>query len=190
MFYQCFGLSRLEFQPWQLFTHALVHGNGIHLAMNALLLLGAATHLEWILGWRRLAGILAAGVLAGGLMHLAWSQSLLVGGSGAAFAVLLCLMTLSPESRWLMPFPVSAKNLGRGLIVASAILLMIHPDKGIPGFSQLGEALAKAGLEQVFRTSHSCHLGGALAGWMIARWVMRQRVSLDRLQRDRAKREG
>ena len=134
--------------------------------------------------------VLLAGVLLGGLFHLAFSPNILVGGSGAVFALLLAMTTLSPDSKWLVPFPVSAKNLGRGIISASLLLLLANPNLGIPAFSSLGDYLTDVGFGGLFHISHACHFGGALAGWLLALWVLRNRVSLADLQRDRAKREG
>ena len=175
---------------WQLVSYAFFHSGWVHVAMNAILLLSVGVRLEWMLGRIGYGMVLLGGVLLGGVLHLMCSPNILVGGSGAVFAVLLCMMTLSPESKWLVPFPVSAKNLGRGIITASLLLLLINPELGLPGLSSLGGYLADAGFGGLFRISHACHLGGALAGWLCALWVLRNRVTLEDLQRDRARREA
>ena len=178
------------FEIWQPLSYAFFHSGWAHLAMNGLLLLSVGSRLEWMVGRRSYLLLLLAGVLLGGLFHLAFSTNILVGGSGAVFALVLAMTTLAPDSKWLMPFPVSAKNLGRGLLTASLILLLTNPDLGIPGLSRLGVMLTEAGWGGLFRISHACHLGGAVAGWLGARWILRTRISLADLQRDRARRES
>ena len=197
-FYMCLGLSRGGLQSlflWQPLTYAFVHGGWVHLLMNQLLILILGMRLEWMLGRRSLAWLLLGGMLAGGVLYLClnWNferaasgWNILVGGSGAVFAALLCMTTLSPESRWWVPFPLSAKNLGRGLMLSFLILILIDPGLGVPFLSQLGVALVDAGWGDLFRISHACHLGGALAGWSFARWTLRHRVTLASLRRDRA----
>ena len=199
-FFHAYGLSRHGMgllQLWQPVTYGLIHNGTFHMMMNGLLLLVVGWRLEWLLGRTQYLLLLCGGMLLGGLMHLVFSPNVLVGGSGIVFACLLCTMTLSPESRWLVPFPVSGKNLGRGLLSASLILMVINPVlalpgihmSGIPGLSSIGQALVDAGFGSLFQISHTCHFGGAAAGWLMARWVLRNRVSLADLQRDRARRE-
>ncbi|QJE94631.1 rhomboid family intramembrane serine protease [Luteolibacter luteus] len=177
-----FGLSRqglLEGKVWQLVSHAFLHGNITHLAINAagLLLIGA--RVERIGGASAVAKVLLAGVLLGGLVQVIAAPSphrdfQLVGISGGFTALLLWLTTVSPESR-MAPLPISAKNLGRGIILAEGMFLV-------------GSwFLPEAGFQVV---AHGCHFGGALAGWWIGRRMMRPTVTLEDLQRERAKREG
>ncbi len=192
-YFQALGLSRYGMASlclWEPLTYGLIHNGWIHTLMNGLILLSVGSRIEWMLGGRSAALVILAGTLFGGLFHLALSANVLVGGSGTVFALVLAMTTLAPESRWLVPFPVSAKNLGRGLLSATLILVMINPSLGIPGLSQLGVRLVEAGLGSLFGISHACHLGGAAAGWLLARWILRTRVSLEELQRSRLKREG
>lgn len=186
------GLSRqgmASLHLWQPLTHAFLHSGWVHLLMNAFLLLAVGPRLEWVIGRFRYGMVLLFGVFAGAIAHLAFSPNILIGGSGAVFALLLCSCTLSPESKWLVPLPLSAKSLGRGIVSASTLLLLIDPELGLPGLSRLGEGLMEAGYDALFRISHACHLAGAVAGWLCARWILRNRVSLDQLQRQRAARE-
>ncbi|MGA0900372.1 MAG: rhomboid family intramembrane serine protease [Luteolibacter sp.] len=187
------GLSRqglASLHGWQPLSYGFLHNGWVHLGMNAFLLLVVGARLEWIIGIRNYGMVLLSGLLGGALLHLAISPNILVGGSGMVFAVLLCIATLSPDSRYLVPLPIRAKNLGRGILSASFILLVIHPELRIPGLSWMGQALMDAGLESVFQISHACHLGAAVAGCLCARWMLRNRVSLQSLQRDRARREA
>ncbi len=187
------GLSREGIRGlrlWPFLSHAVIHGNGLHFGVNVLLLLLAGARVEWIAGRMVLLKVLLAGVLAGGLLHLAMSPATLVGLSGGLLALILWFTTVSPESRVVMPFRLSARNLGRGLIAGSFILAVLDPSAAVPGLSAVGGQLEVWGLAGLFKVSHACHLGGALAGWAYGRWVLRPRVSLKQLQRERAKREG
>lgn len=191
--YSVLGLSRGgigSLSLWQWLSYGLIHGSWAHLAMNGLLLLAVGSRLEWMVGRRPMVLLLLAGVLGGGLFHLALSADVLIGASGGMLALWLCHTTLSPESRWLVPFPVSGKNLGLGLLSASLILTLLAPSLELPLLAKWGHALVDAGLNSLFEISHPCHLGGALVGWLGGRWLLRPRVSLASLQRDRARREA
>ncbi|HEY1121345.1 MAG TPA: rhomboid family intramembrane serine protease [Haloferula sp.] len=177
--YEALGLSRAGIQKgwiWQIGSHALIHGAWWHALLNALVLISTGARVERISDWKTAARVFVIGALAGGLAFLLLpmpeSDMLLVGASGAIFALLLWLTTMSPQSRMLL-LPLSAKNLGLGLLVASGVLALAVP--WMPGGS--------------LTVSHSCHFGGALAGWLIARRGMRASVSLADLQKARARRE-
>lgn len=192
-FYTLWGLSRegiRSFALWQWISYALIHGSWLHWGMNSLLLLALGSRIETMLGRQLLLRFLLAGILVGGLLHLFASAKVLVGISGGVFALLLGLTTLSPESRFLVPFRVSGKNLGRGVMAASLILALLDPELGLPGLSAVGGKWVGLGFESWFRVSHACHFGGAFAGWLVASHLLRPRVSLERLRRERARREG
>lgn len=191
-FYPRWGLSREGIRLmhlWQWISHAVVHGSWLHWGMNSLLLLALGSRMETMLGRTLLLRFLLAGIPAGGLLHLFASAKVLVGISGGVFALLLGLTTLSPESRFWVPFRVSGKNLGRGVMVASLMLALLDPELGLPGLSAVGDKWVGLGFESWFRVSHACHFGGALAGWLVASHLLRPRVSLERLRRERARRE-
>jgi len=192
-FHLAVGLSREGMKAlawWQMPAYAWLHGGWAHLAMNGVLLLVVGSRLEQVIGSWGMLKVLMLGVLCGGLLHLALSRSVVIGASGGVLALLLCYTTLSSESVLLVPLRMSARNLGRGLLIASVVLTLLDPEHGAPLFARAGRAISDIGLESLFRISHACHLGGALAGWCCARWILRPRVSLSRLQRDRARREG
>lgn len=192
-FYQFFGLSidgMRSLRLWQMLSYGGFHGSWMHWAMNGVLLLALGSRIETMLGKLILISVLVAGVLAGGVLHLLTSANLLIGVSGGVFALALCLTTLSPESQFLIPFRVSGKNLGRGVMVASLILTLLDPNLGLPIFSAVGRKLVDSGFDSLFQISHACHFGGALTGWLIAWWLLRPRVTLESLRRERARREG
>ncbi len=178
--YEVLGLSRQGVEQgfvWQLASHGFLHGGWTHAGMNILLLVATGARVERIHGWKSLGKVFACGVIAGGLAFLLLplpSQGMiLVGASGGIFALLLWLTTVSPQSR-MWPVPLSAKNLGLGLLFASgglALLAAWLPPGGIP-------------------VAHGCHFGGALAGWVMARRLLRSPVTLERLRKERARRES
>lgn len=159
--YEFFGLSSGGIglgRFWQLFTHGLLHGGWGHLLVNLLLLVSTGARVERIGSSRTVAKVFAAGTVAGGtaFLLLPAGNLLLVGASGGIFALLLWLTTVSPESR-MAPIPISASNLGLGILIASgalAVAALWLPPGELP-------------------ISHACHFGGALAGWLMARWQMR-----------------
>lgn len=189
--FDAFGLSRETLFAggvWRLVTYAWLHGNWWHVGLNAMLVLVLGARIDYIAGHALVVRVMLAGLIAGGLFHVLLAPGLLIGFSGAVMALLILLVTLSPESR-MFPLPVSGKSLGLGIMAAALIFAVVHPDGGVPGPDRLGKWLEQQGMGAWFQLGHACHLGGGLAGWGIGRWMLRPRVSLARLQRDRAKRE-
>ena len=181
-YYENFGLSWdgiSHGKVWQLLSYALLHGDWFHLLINLLILWFAGGRVVQMLGQRKSLEIIVVGVLVGGLLHLlssllsvtGYGESYLVGISGACFALLLALTTLSPHTR--MGFiPVSGKNLGLGIVIGETLLWLMHPSLSLPILSSLGEQMVAWGGAALFEISHACHLGGALAGWCLARRVL------------------
>jgi membrane associated rhomboid family serine protease len=193
--YESAGLSRERFLGGNyagLITYSLIHASWTHLACNAVLLFSLGIRLESWLGAKSMNVLCWGGALCGGIMHLCCGgkpSDLLVGASGAVMAMLLVLCGLSPQSR-MFPLPLSARNIGAGVLLSSLILMLLHPDAGVPLFSHGGKYLSTHGCEDWFRIGHACHFGGACFGWVYARWLMRSPPSLQQLQKDRAKREA
>jgi len=180
--YLRFGLSRegmAEGGFWQLFSHAFIHANVVHLLINLAGLFLAGSRVERIGSVGTLLKVFSVGVLFGGLSQLLLAppeqQGVpLVGASGGVVALLLWLTTVSPDSRaW--PVRLSGRNLGRGLVIAEL------------GFLSYSWAFPEAGGQSV---AHACHLGGALAGWWLGRRLLRPLPSLADLQQERARRES
>jgi membrane associated rhomboid family serine protease len=190
--YECLGLSRsgvLSGKVWQLLSYGLMHGAWWHAGLNAGFVLLIGSRIEFIAGRSTLIGVTLAGILGGGIAHLGIGSGLLVGLSGGCIALLLCLTTLSPQSR-MFPLPISGRSLGLGILLAELTLALIDPGLGLPGFSAIGEAAAAHGMGSWFQMGHACHFGGGLAGWICGRWILRPRVTLERLRRERARREA
>lgn len=194
--HQWFGLSRetVVGGPWRCFSYAWLHGGWMHLAMNAVFLLLLGAGVEHVSGSMALVRLVAFGIFGGAAGHLLLGGSgvelpLLVGFSGAGVAVLLYTTTLSPDSR-MWPVAVSGRSLGAGILIAEALLAMLNPQAGIPGFERVGGLMEQAGLGGWFLVGHACHFGGGIAGWLAGRWMLRGRVTLKRLRRERARREA
>ncbi len=190
--YETFGLRRTDFlsgKLWQIGSYGLLHGDVWHVGMNGLLVLMIGARIEHMAGSAVMLRVTVAGVLSGGLFHLLLGHGLLIGMSGGCMALLLMLATLSPQSR-MMPLPLSAKNLGVGILLAALILALINPALNFPVFSQAGRAVESYGLGAWFQIGHACHFGGALAGLLYGRWILRPRITLESLRRERARREA
>ena len=184
------GLERQEFlagEVWRLVSYAFLHGSWLHVGLNAAWVVGVGSRIESMAGHGAALRAMAAGLLCGGLFHVLLAPGVLVGFSGAAVALLLVLVTLSPDSR-MFPLPLSGKSLGIGIMLAELMFALMHPALGVPGLSQLGKQMESAG--DWFHIGHACHFGGGLAGWLFGRWLLRPRVSLARLRRVRARNEA
>jgi len=190
--YENLGLSRggfLSGKIWQVLSYGLLHGGWWHAGLNALFVLMIGSRIEHIAGRLAMARVTVLGILGGGVAHLILGAGLLVGMSGGCVALLLCLTTLSPQSR-MFPLPVSGRSLGLGILIAELMLALIDPAAKLPGFAWMGQGLVDQGMGSCFLMGHACHFGGGVAGWACGRWILRPRVTLDRLRRDRARREA
>ena len=190
--YQNFGLERAGFfsgKIWQIVSHAFLHGGWWHAGMNALFVLLIGSRIEHIAGRAVMLRVVAAGILGGGVGHLLLGAGLLVGMSGACIALLLLLTTLSPQSR-MLPFGISGRSLGFGVLFSALLLTLLNPQLNLPFFSDMGDEMQRHGLASWFHMGHACHLGGGFAGWICGRWMLRSRVTLTSLRRDRARREA
>ena len=190
--YETLGLERTGFlkgKIWQIASHAFLHGGWWHAGLNALFVVLIGSRVEHIAGRAVMWRVVAAGILGGGAGHLLLGAGLLVGMSGGCLALLLLLITLSPQSR-MLPLPVSGRSLGFGILLSALLLALVNPHLGAPGFSEIGREMERRGLGSWFLMGHACHFGGGLAGWIYGRWILRPRVTLASLRRDRARREA
>ena len=189
--YELLGLSRAgmsESRYWQIFSHGWLHGSWGHLLVNTVLIWLLGTRLELMMGWRVMLLVTFSGIVAGGLAHLLLGHGLLVGISGGAMALLLCLATLSPDAR-VLPLGISARNLGRGVLVGELLLALVDPALGLPIVSRIGGTLVDQGFASVFQLGHACHFGGGLMGLLIARRWRSPRLTREKLRLEREKRE-
>lgn len=191
------GLNRdrlLYGDYWQPLSYAFIHVNCAHLLINgaAILLLGSG--LEHITGRKPVRILALLSVLLGGLFFLLLTSAdsrdpqTLVGSSAICFGFLVMHTTLSPDSKFL-PLFLSGKSLGIGIILANLTLALLNPELPTGPFARIGKHLSENGMENLFRVSHACHLGGSLAGFLCGRYLLRPRVTLESLRRAREKRE-
>lgn len=95
-----FGAARpfliQEGEWWRLLAHAFLHGGIIHLAFNSYFLFIVGPGLEQTLGSARFALLYIVGAVGGGIGGCLWHYPLniLVGGSGALFGMLGCVLAL------------------------------------------------------------------------------------------------
>ena len=134
---------------WSLVTHAFLHGGWLHLAMNGAAFLGLGHALVRAIGIGRFLVIFAATAIAGAATFglIAETNGPLVGASGAIFG-LFAVLTAWQE---------------RALRLAGRSRAMIW--RRIGGMVVLNAALA-FGLGGLL--AWQAHLGGWVAGWLLA----------------------
>lgn len=143
-----------HFMPWQLLSHAFLHGSITHLFFNlyGLYLFGAP--IEACVGRSRYLSLLAGSAITAGIVQLianAWEGNAnpTVGASGALFGVMYVYARLFPKHRILLilpPIPLPA-----WLFVLLYGLLELY--LGISGQSP--------------QIAHFAHLGGLLGGALL-----------------------
>jgi membrane associated rhomboid family serine protease len=142
-----------HFQWWRLVTYMFVHDTSppfLHILFNMLMLFMFGAPLVPVFGERRfLIFYLSSGFFAG-LCSLVFyavthNPTVVIGASGALFALLFAFARLFPTQEFLMffLFPVQARYAV--LIIGGIELLLITSND---------------------RIAHIAHLGGALFGWM------------------------
>lgn len=145
---------------WQLVTHAFLHGNLLHLAVNMLALWFTGPMLEDVLGSLRYLLLYLGGALCGGILQtFATPGSVdLVGASGSVCALLVGFGTLFPDLQitalifFVIPVNMKASTLGWLVIVASFLFWLVGIEREI---------------------GHLAHLGGGIAGFLICLFYKR-----------------
>lgn len=140
---------------WQLLTHQFLHGNGVHLLVNMLMLWFVGRDMEEVLGKSRFLALYFGGGIAGGLLQLPFLApgGVLIGASGSVCAVLLALTTLFPKVSvtalifFVIPVRMKAGTLGIVVVAASIVLWITGLAPGI---------------------GHAAHLGGFAFGFVFA----------------------
>ncbi|HET8542593.1 MAG TPA: rhomboid family intramembrane serine protease [Anaeromyxobacter sp.] len=134
-------------EVWRLLTAGLVHGGGLHLAMNAMVLNDVGRLVESLFGPRRFLALLWGGVLGGSLASFATNPHPSVGISGGLFALVGALLAVGLRHRRRLPPPV------RRMLVRGPIEIIV-----------LNVAL---GLTLRF-IDNAAHVGGLVAGFALA----------------------
>jgi membrane associated rhomboid family serine protease len=153
---------------WQLFSHAFLHGNLLHLMVNMAALWFTGPALEEILGSVRYLVLYFGGIVAGGMLQTFSSPASidLVGASGAVCALLVGFATLFPRLEitalifFLIPVRMKAATLGWLVVLGSIVFWLFGIEKEV---------------------GHMAHLGGAIAGFLICTYFKRRGVVSDLL---------
>ncbi|MEM6296742.1 MAG: rhomboid family intramembrane serine protease, partial [Myxococcota bacterium] len=125
-------------EPWRLLSSALLHGNLIHVAMNAFVLYVLGAHLERILGWRRMVLLLVAAALGGGIASaLFMDAQVSVGASGAIWGLLGGALGLALRPGTLVPAPQVAA-LKRAALINLVLNVSVSFMPGIDFMAHLG----------------------------------------------------
>ncbi|MBK1652147.1 rhomboid family intramembrane serine protease [Halorhodospira halochloris] len=109
-----------DFQFWQLFTYAFLHGGLLHLFVNLFAMWMLGTQLERVWGSRTMAQYFAICVIGAGLVQLFVATQAAgegniyptVGASGGVFGILLAFGMMFPNQRLILlipPIPIKAK---------------------------------------------------------------------------------
>lgn len=153
-----------QFQPFQIITYMFTHFEVSHIFFNMLSLYFMGPMVEMSLGPKRFLGLYMISGLTGLAAHFLvyyipyfMGQSAIeplfsvLGASGAVFGVVIAFATLYPERELMLlipPIPIKAW-------VMALILVGIGLYSGLTGSGG--------------NVAHFAHLGGALAGFLLAR---------------------
>lgn len=144
------------FRPWQLVTHAFLHADFLHLAVNSLVLLNFGPAVESLLGSRRFLVYFLTCVIAGATSQLLagwWGLSIgdySLGASAGISGVVLAFGLAFPRRRMaIFPIPVAmpAWVFVAGYLVTEIVLGFTRPNSG---------------------TGHFAHTGGMIGGFVLA----------------------
>lgn len=184
-----------EGRVWQLVSHQWLHGGWFHLLANAFLFYYASARLSHIFGNSKILQLFLLTSVAAGLAHLA-SQimvpslrgGILVGASGGITGMLLGFFALSPQSRMLL-LPVSARNLAKGFLISSALLVVMNPALGLPLLGDVGIWISQGFGEEIFQWAHLAHFVGGLTGWLCVERFLPKLLSSSDLEKMRREKE-
>ncbi|MEP6646965.1 MAG: rhomboid family intramembrane serine protease [Saprospiraceae bacterium] len=160
----CYSPATGQFQPFQIITYMFTHFEIPHIFFNMLSLYFIGPSVEMALGAKRFLGLyfisglvaLAAHFLVYYLPYLLGMTDMqpvfsVLGASGAVFGVLIAFATLFPDRQLMLifpPIPIKAW-------IMALIMIGIGLYQGITGSGG--------------NVANFAHLGGALAGFILAR---------------------
>jgi membrane associated rhomboid family serine protease len=138
------GMAALR-HPWTFVTYAFLHGNFLHIAMNALMLFMFGRPVEARLGGTRFIRLYAIAALGGALFSLLMlplaGTATIIGASGAIFGLMLAFVLEWPDAPILVfpiPFPVKAKWLVLFLALMNLVAGITHTSGSVAVFAHLG----------------------------------------------------
>lgn len=127
---------------WKLLVANLLHGNIVHLLMNAFVIYLMGRWLEHLVGGLLIAATIAwSALLASAGSLLLDSASVTIGASGVAFGLVGCAFAIDPRGR------TAVGSIARPLLIANVIITFVVPGISIGG-----------------------HLGGLAAGALVG-WI-------------------
>jgi membrane associated rhomboid family serine protease len=160
-----YSLSRSELgQPWRLVTYAFLHGGLAHLLGNLLVLVLVGPFVEAAMGRLRFALAYLISAAAAGALHVAVSDTGVIGASGAIAATVGMLAVLYgtrkvPVFYWLIVF-------GTARVPALALLPVWLLNEGYQWSLQAKGPLTGAAV------AYGAHVGGLIAGALLG-WLLR-----------------
>lgn len=170
------------FKVWQIITHMFMHapleGGGIgitHILFNMLTLMSFGPVLEQILGQKKFIILYFVSGIGAYLLNCGWNffqisqganpigiyETPMLGASGAIFGVIAAFSTMFPDAKMsimFIPYGIKAKYLLPAIIVISLYL----------GFSGSMGGVA-----------HFAHIGGAIAGFILAKTWKNNQYRID-----------
>lgn len=173
-----------NFMPHQLISHMFMHASFfhevpggarqfdffglMHIFFNMMILSFSGRMLEPRWGGKNflivylLSGLAAAGLQIGAsyIPFVASGAGSMLGASGAVLGILFVFLCLNPHVRMMLifpPIPLSAKTMRWVIIVGSLVMGILGIASGI---------------------AHFAHLGGALAGFLLAKYWLKEKIRL------------
>lgn len=143
-------------QPWSIGTYMFTHYDFIHIIFNMIALFWFGKLMSSLVGKHLIIPTYFIGGAAGAIAFffapeaLVPSYSSMIGASASVMAIILCVATLHPNVR------VNLAFIGEVKLLWVAVVYVLIDILSIPGFSNVG--------------GHVAHLGGALAGFILAKY--------------------
>ena len=146
---------------WQFFSYMFLHGSFFHIAINMFVLMIFAPRVEEIVGRTRFLILYFASGIVSGMFYLlltgTGSQILMLGASGAVYAIVAAFAILYPKEVifvYFMPLP------------AAVVLVLLVLMESFFGFFNLQAGVANFG-----------HLGGLIAGAALMLYWKKKKIA-------------
>ncbi len=152
-----------DFQIWQLFSYALLHGGALHLLLNMFGLWMFGRAIEAALGRTRFLIYFLVCVLGAALAQIGAAQYSgkivpTIGASGGVLGLLPAFAILFPKARIQLLFPPIALPAPWFVLLYGAVELLLGVTDSLPGIA------------------HFAHLGGMLCGLvLLGYWLWQAR---------------
>ncbi|MBN2101944.1 MAG: rhomboid family intramembrane serine protease [Candidatus Aenigmarchaeota archaeon] len=136
---------------WQFLTYMFLHGSFFHIAINMFVLLIFAPRVEEIVGRTRFLILYFASGIVSGMFYLlltgTGSQILMLGASGAVYAVVAAFAILYPKEVivvYFMPLPAAVVLVL--LVLMESVFGLFGLQAGVANWGHLGGLIAGAAL--------------------------------------------